>query len=270
MRNLWIALVLLLWLLLGWKMCTDYNKCCSDALPVREVEPAVVAPVVEKPQAPCEGLICFEKNSCLPQFCDGWMDFRDSLVASVGENQKLIITGYSSPSESNDSDFKNLGLCRADTIQKTLSDLLGGLSFEISGQLRVGSNSGGSCDRVGFRVVGSETKINNSTLIYFPTNSTDKLADASVETYLKQVANQVKDSNQRIRLTGHTDNQGSEAYNMELGRKRANIIKRYLIDQGVASSKIITNSRGEEVPVASNNSPEGRAKNRRTELQILD
>jgi len=80
----------------------------------------------------------------------------------------------------------------------------------------------------------------------------------------------VKSSGQKVRLTGHTDSLGNDAYNMNLGRQRANIIKNYLMEQGVPSSQIIAQSRGESQPIASNATEQGRAKNRRTELQIIN
>jgi len=63
---------------------------------------------------------------------------------------------------------------------------------------------------------------------------------------------------------------GNTAANMDLGKRRANMIKDYLISEGVAASKIVADSQGESLPIASNNTLEGRGKNRRTELQIID
>ena len=83
------------------------------------------------------------------------------------------------------------------------------------------------------------------------------------------MAARVKSSGERVRLTGHTDGRGRESYNMALGRNRARIVRDYLIGQGVSSSKIIIDSKGEMQPMATNDSDAGRAKNRRTELEII-
>ena len=72
-----------------------------------------------------------------------------------------------------------------------------------------------------------------------------------------------------MRLTGHTDNIGSDASNKVLGQRRADIIKNYLIQKGVDASKIQTSSQGESAPVATNDTENGRAQNRRVELQII-
>jgi OmpA-OmpF porin, OOP family len=70
----------------------------------------------------------------------------------------------------------------------------------------------------------------------------------------------------KIRIEGHTDNIASMAYNLELSWKRAQAIKNYLIENGVDQSRITTIGLGYSQPIASNDTPEGRALNRRVEL----
>jgi OOP family OmpA-OmpF porin len=71
-----------------------------------------------------------------------------------------------------------------------------------------------------------------------------------------------------ITVSGHTDSIGSEAYNMKLGQRRADTVKDYLVSRGIPASKITTKSFGESQPVASNKTAEGRAKNRRAEVEV--
>ncbi len=71
-----------------------------------------------------------------------------------------------------------------------------------------------------------------------------------------------------IAVVGHTDNTGTAAYNMDLSLRRASSVAAVLRDAGVASSRIAVEGRGEDQPVASNLTPEGRAKNRRVEIII--
>jgi outer membrane protein OmpA-like peptidoglycan-associated protein len=71
-----------------------------------------------------------------------------------------------------------------------------------------------------------------------------------------------------LSITGHTDNRGSVAYNLELGSKRAENTKKYLEAKGVPSQKISTLSGGESQPAADNSSADGRAKNRRSEITL--
>lgn len=69
-----------------------------------------------------------------------------------------------------------------------------------------------------------------------------------------------------IRIEGHTDNVGPKEYNINLSKKRAQSIKDYLVKEGIGQSRITTNGLGYSQPIADNDTPEGRALNRRTEL----
>ena len=67
---------------------------------------------------------------------------------------------------------------------------------------------------------------------------------------------------------GHTDSKGTDAYNQRLSERRAKAVRDYLVKGGVAASRIETVGFGESKPVASNDTDEGRAQNRRVELRI--
>jgi OmpA-OmpF porin, OOP family len=68
--------------------------------------------------------------------------------------------------------------------------------------------------------------------------------------------------------TGHTDSIGTEAYNQKLSERRANAVKAYLVSKGVPANKITTLGKGETQPVATNKTKEGRAKNRRVDVEF--
>lgn len=74
--------------------------------------------------------------------------------------------------------------------------------------------------------------------------------------------------NSRIEVVGHTDNTGSAGYNMDLSQRRAQSVAGILTAAGVASSRVVAIGRGEDQPVASNATPETRARNRRVEILI--
>lgn len=71
-----------------------------------------------------------------------------------------------------------------------------------------------------------------------------------------------------IQVIGHTDSRGSEQANLELSRRRAQAVAEELVAAGVAPSRITTFGRGESSPVATNETPEGRALNRRVEIAV--
>ncbi|MDR4505006.1 MAG: OmpA family protein [Candidatus Scalindua sp.] len=70
----------------------------------------------------------------------------------------------------------------------------------------------------------------------------------------------------KIKIVGHTDNVGSMEYNIDLSEKRANAIKEYFVENGIDRSRITTTGVGFSQPIATNDTPEGRALNRRAEL----
>ena len=74
----------------------------------------------------------------------------------------------------------------------------------------------------------------------------------------------------RLRIVGHTDATGDAAHNQVLSLQRANAVKSALVDRGIQASRLETEGAGQNQPVASNNTPEGRALNRRVALIRLD
>jgi OOP family OmpA-OmpF porin len=68
---------------------------------------------------------------------------------------------------------------------------------------------------------------------------------------------------------GHTDNIGTKEYNLKLSERRANTVKEYLVSKGVEKNRIYTEGKGFADPVASNKTAEGRAKNRRVEIEMV-
>ena len=68
---------------------------------------------------------------------------------------------------------------------------------------------------------------------------------------------------------GHTDSIGSKAYNQKLSLRRASAVKAYLVSKGIEANRIHTEGKGEMQPVADNKTKEGRAKNRRVEIEVV-
>jgi len=74
----------------------------------------------------------------------------------------------------------------------------------------------------------------------------------------------------RVEVGGYTDSSGNDAYNLDLSRRRAEAVRDYLVARGVSSSRLEAHGYGESDPIADNATAEGRARNRRVELERLD
>jgi len=108
----------------------------------------------------------------------------------------------------------------------------------------------------------------SKTLIYFNQNSKSELQDSEVKTYLRGLAGKLRNNLKIVYIIGHTDNQGSEAFNYNLGLRRAELIEGYLVRLGINPKRIRTYSKGESAPLDSNDTEEGRQRNRRIVLSV--
>ncbi|MEL0028581.1 MAG: OmpA family protein, partial [Perlucidibaca sp.] len=92
---------------------------------------------------------------------------------------------------------------------------------------------------------------------------------SSFDPVLDAVADVLKEyKDTSISVSGHTDNVGADAYNLKLSQDRASSVASYLINRGVASSRVSAAGYGKAYPVASNNDEAGRSQNRRVEVRI--
>ncbi|VAW49491.1 Outer membrane protein A precursor [hydrothermal vent metagenome] len=75
--------------------------------------------------------------------------------------------------------------------------------------------------------------------------------------------------NTNIRITGHTDSRGEASYNQQLSEKRADAVKAYLVNKGISANRMTASGEGESNPTADNNTREGRAHNRRVDVELV-
>ena len=121
--------------------------------------------------------------------------------------------------------------------------------------------------------VGVVRQGDNITLS-MPGNITFAFNDASLQPQfypvLNDVASTLAEYNQTVvEVAGHTDNVGSDAYNHELSVRRANSVAAYLSSHGVIQQRLITVGAGESRPIATNETDDGRAQNRRVEITLV-
>jgi OOP family OmpA-OmpF porin len=87
---------------------------------------------------------------------------------------------------------------------------------------------------------------------------------------LDDLVGKLKDMNLEVIIAvGHTDSIGTDAYNQKLSVRRADAVKAYLQSKGIEANRVYTEGKGEKQPVAENKSADGRAKNRRVEIEVV-
>lgn len=124
-------------------------------------------------------------------------------------------------------------------------------------------NSGVSVTRSGDQIT-----LNMPGNVTFQTNSAD--INSGFYDVLNSVAIVLNEYGKTtVDVVGHTDNVGSDAHNQQLSEARARSVAEYLASQKVLPARLLIAGRGESQPIASNDTPEGRAQNRRVTLQLM-
>ena len=119
----------------------------------------------------------------------------------------------------------------------------------------------------------SVTRSGENIILNMPSNITFEVDSYGLRPEFMKVLNSValvlnEDKSTLVTIAGHTDSTGSDAHNMELSQRRALTVAEYLEGQKVALERLAAVGHGETRPIASNDTPEGRAQNRRVELTL--
>ncbi|MFD2594226.1 OmpA family protein [Sphingobacterium griseoflavum] len=134
-----------------------------------------------------------------------------------------------------------------------------------------GTPAGTAVDGSGCPIKFPEPVVTNATTgaYYAPIQFEFDSSVLKTESYatLDKLAQELRSANSSVKLDGYASAEGSEDYNMNLSKDRANAVKQYLVNAGVSASSISANGYGEANPVASNATEEGRVQNRRVEIK---
>lgn len=215
---------------------------------------------------------------------------RDGIVPGLknhmteNENKVINIVGFYKEDEKNSTAFPNLGLARANAVKNFfVSQEIPSSQINTLGQVKSDMVADGNVYKgpIGYSIkemdAGAEAEIEalgkkieaDPLILYFNTGEASinltaaqrqKIADIS--RYLDKVPKA------DCEVIGYTDSQGRRRTNMKLGQERADFAKAYLIENGIPADRIKADSKGPKDPIADNNTEEGRAKNRRTEISI--
>ncbi|WP_445382143.1 OmpA family protein [Robiginitalea sp. IMCC43444] len=192
-------------------------------------------------------------------------------VKNANNKQKGAVIGAGSGAVIGGVIGNNVG--KGNTV---LGAIIGGVVGGVAGGY-IGDRMDRQAERIEEEVPGAEvTRVGegiNVTFtqgagVYFDTNKSD-IKGASTET-LGRLANIFREYPKTVILVeGHTDSSGSDEYNMDLSRRRAQSVADYLIAQGLDADRFTVKWYGETQPKADNATAEGKAQNRRVELGII-
>lgn len=113
-----------------------------------------------------------------------------------------------------------------------------------------------------------ESQVYTLKNVYFDTDKAT-LRESSYPALNNLLAAMEANEEMKIQISGHTDSRGDADYNRKLSQRRAESVKQYLVNKGIDPGRVKAKGYGESKPIATNETAEGRQKNRRTEVKIL-
>ena len=272
-----LATFLWWWICHHWYVC-DIKQVCDDG----RTEEVAKAPEDKRPL-----LFKFSNGSPIVNSTT-FPDFKTRILAGKKEGNMLEIEGLYF-----DGEDESVGLARAEAIKKLFLDKVpedririttrkvnkapdkvkpfeAAKIFWIEGDKKTADARNGGDEKEGDEKEETIVRLADRILIYHLFGSTQKTVDPKVDEYIGKLAQRLTQTNENVSLTGHTDNVGDEDKNNQLGLDRANYIKNLLVAKGVPANRIRVSSKGETAPIATNETDAGRAKNRRTELLLVN
>lgn len=230
----------------------------------------------------------FAEMGVKPLLNDNNNAFLNKILDYLNQNPtaNLLIMGHywESEKEATSGFYENLGLARADAIRGWLE--LRNIDvnrLRIKGEIDNNALSHPLSFSATEKTIGVPTQYDVETIpnytfrdmtykfaydsdVFTPNAAFVSYAD-SVKMYLAKPEN----AKLQILIVGHTDNIDTDAYNIKLGKGRAENAKAYFVKKaGIPASKIMTESQGEATPIATNETEEGRQRNRRVNILIID
>ena len=280
MRTVWIIILLILYFLLGYYMCSMQQECCPSENTATQGTEKIINEAPEKPAVTTPaftaetGPILFRFSSDDPILGAGYEQLRDSLLSNLQADQKLRVTGQYFAGEANNTSYENLGVARAHATKMKLWPGENDDKFQFAGELvpdREGINDNPFRSvRFDYAIFKETIKeIDNKAVVYFPYNSTRRIDDPDIEKYLADLAERLSKTDEKVVITGHTCDLGTDASNYHLGMWRAEVVRDYLTKLGVDASRISVASKGEKDPMVPNTSSANRKKNRRAEIELI-
>ena len=248
---LFLLFLLLVWLAWGWYK--DTVACCPEETPVAEVQ---------------YGPLIFDCDTGEVITNDLWPDKKQEILSARVEGKKLLLVAPYFGSED-----PSAGVARAEKVRALFTEL--GPDEVVVGRRPVDdceSTMANMLHELQYKWVTRNDdviELYDRTAILYRYDSDQEIVTPAVDAFSREVAEYIAETGDRVLLVGHTDSDGEEAYNLELGMKRAEEYKQHLMSLGVEEGLIEIKSVGESDPAVPNDSPENMQRNRRVTIQII-
>lgn len=206
--------------------------------------------------------------------------FLDSITSYLNSNYDEYLAIYGFYDEIENSNDVNFGIARAETLKDiAINQGIDVSKLDTYGDLKplvfAKNNNCYNAIKLQFQkrnvsyIDSIEKAISNKVLHIEFTNDNTIANTEIMDEYIPLLNLYLKKTPEKeVTITGHTDNNGYYQNNLVKGLTQANTIKDYLIRNGITTTKISTNSKGESEPIATKYTEEGKAKNRRIEIKI--
>lgn len=253
------------------------NYCCGKEKVAPASDDANVGGKDATIGAAALGPLLFNWTNATPVISDKFASYKEGIMNGDEKENILVITGKYYEGEKAPKGYENMGLARAAEIRKLFPDVPD-TRIELSSQLvskpaNLDTSLAFPSANINWKAAPVEEKavieLANKALIYFPYNNANKEVDAKVDEYLKKLSERLKAGDEKVVITGHTDDRGDEAANMKLGERRAKNVRDILRRLGVPKDRITTLSKGETEPAEPNGTERGWRMNRRTVVEIV-
>ncbi len=245
-----------------WKPINIDSLANLIQLEIQETTPTATAPLQPAPALQPQPDTSTVDITLVLTVLDGEsLDTLDARVALIDQRNQHVTTGQRTAKGSYEIVFKN----KEYTTYKVKINKEGYLPYEsvihVIGRTR-------HPDKLYETIALNPIKESYSTVmnVYFGHDSDQPNSYEDIQ-YLEKLLKE--NPNLKVEISGHTDNLGPEAYNLDLSQRRADNIKKYLVEHGIDPERIIAIGYGMSRPIADNATRAGRRLNRRTEFKIL-
>lgn len=305
-RSIWLwILILILWLIFGTWLCNKY--LCGNSIAAAAPVAAATEGVKERTKTAATAALGnwiyrdgnlrinnaehfrFRKSNFNPLARSAKFNASLNQTADYLKNnsaRSLMITGYYKSDETNSSILDNLGMARANNVKNIMTSMgVPANQLDIRGELlpkafwyKNDTMMKGIDFAFSAKATGANTRVadirsrlvGKPLTLYFGTNQDQISLNAQQRKNFGDMIYYLDNVNTaKINIGGHTDNVGNRSYNTNLSKQRADFVKNYLIQNGgISNAKMNTNGFGPDKPVSTNNTSDGRAKNRRVEVTL--